>query len=68
MAKKPDAKSEVRISTSEDAELAVKEYLATVGRPKTRGRQISVKDVSSINSKPSRGWDLEAATTQLQFT
>jgi topoisomerase-4 subunit A len=35
--------------------------------PKTRGRQISVKDVSSINSKPSRGWDLEAATTKLQF-
>jgi topoisomerase-4 subunit A len=36
--------------------------------PKTRGRQISLKDVSSINSKPSRGWDPEAATTQLQFT
>jgi topoisomerase-4 subunit A len=35
--------------------------------PKTRGRQISVKDVSSINSKPSRGWDPEAATTKLQF-
>ncbi len=36
--------------------------------PKTRGRQISIKDVSSINSKPSRGWDPEAATTKLQFT
>ncbi len=35
--------------------------------PKTRGRQISIKDVSSINSKPSRGWDEEAATTKLQF-
>jgi len=35
--------------------------------PKTRGRQISIKDVSSINSQPSRGWDPEAATTQLQF-
>ncbi|HWY87043.1 MAG TPA: DNA topoisomerase IV subunit A, partial [Gemmataceae bacterium] len=35
--------------------------------PKTRGRQISIKDVSSINSKPSRGWDPEAPTTQLQF-
>ena len=35
--------------------------------PKTRGRQISIKDVSSINSKPSRGWDPEAATTKLQF-
>jgi topoisomerase-4 subunit A len=36
--------------------------------PKTRGRQISIKDVSSINSKPSRGWDADAATTKLQFT
>jgi topoisomerase-4 subunit A len=36
--------------------------------PKTRGRQISVKDVSSINSKPSRGWDPEVATTRLQFS
>jgi len=35
--------------------------------PKTRGRQISIKDVSSINSQPSRGWDSEAATTKLQF-
>jgi topoisomerase-4 subunit A len=35
--------------------------------PKTRGRQISIKDVSSINSKPSRGWDADAVTTQLQF-
>jgi topoisomerase-4 subunit A len=35
--------------------------------PKTRGRQISIKDVSSINSQPSRGWDPEAPTTRLQF-
>jgi topoisomerase-4 subunit A len=35
--------------------------------PKTRGRQISIKDVSSINSKPSRGWDPEAPTGKLQF-
>ena len=35
--------------------------------PKTRGRQVSIKDVSSINSKPSRGWDAEAPTTKLQF-
>ncbi|MBM3833967.1 MAG: DNA topoisomerase IV subunit A [Verrucomicrobia bacterium] len=34
---------------------------------KTRGRQISIKDVSSINSKPPRGWDTEAPTTKLQF-
>ena len=35
--------------------------------PKTRGRQISIKDVSSINSKPPRGWDPEAPITKLQF-
>ncbi|MSU20635.1 MAG: DNA topoisomerase IV subunit A [Pedosphaera sp.] len=34
---------------------------------KTRGRQISIKDVSSVNSKPPRGWDAEAPTTKLQF-
>jgi len=36
--------------------------------PKTRGRQISIKEVSSITSAPTRGWDPEAATTKLQFT
>jgi topoisomerase-4 subunit A len=36
--------------------------------PKTRGRQISIKDVSTINSKPPRGWDPEAPTSKLQFT
>src|SRR5262245_35022018 len=35
--------------------------------PKTRGRQISIKDVASITSKPTRGWDAEATTTKLQF-
>lgn len=35
--------------------------------PKTRGRQVSIKDVSSINSKPPRGWDEAAPTTKLQF-
>ena len=35
--------------------------------PKTRGRQISVKDVSSVTSQPTRGWDESAATTKLVF-
>jgi topoisomerase IV subunit A len=35
--------------------------------PKTRGRQISIKEVAAINSKPPRGWDAEAPTTRLQF-
>jgi topoisomerase-4 subunit A len=36
--------------------------------PKTRGRQISIKEVAAINSRPPRGWDAEAATTKLEFT
>ena len=35
---------------------------------KTRGRQISIKEVAAVNSKPPRGWDPEAPTTKLQFT
>src|SRR5882724_8787481 len=35
--------------------------------PKTRGRQISTKDISSINSTPPRSWDPKGAITKLQF-
>lgn len=35
---------------------------------KTRGRQISIKDVASVTSKPTRGWKEDEATTPLQFT
>ncbi len=34
---------------------------------KTRGRQISIKDVSSVTAEPTRGWDPDAPTTKLQF-
>lgn len=34
---------------------------------KTRGRQLSIKEVAAVNSKPPRGWDSEAPTTKLQF-
>src|SRR5437773_2759321 len=34
---------------------------------KTRGRQISIKEVSSITSQPTRGWDPEAPTTKVAF-
>jgi topoisomerase IV subunit A len=57
---KPAAYQKITQQTCNPAEVDVK-------GPKTRGRQISVKDVSSINSQPSRGWDPEAATTKLQF-
>ncbi|MGA2174791.1 MAG: DNA topoisomerase IV subunit A [Verrucomicrobiota bacterium] len=35
--------------------------------PKTRGRQISIKEVGAIAGKPPRGWDPEATTTKLEF-
>ncbi len=34
---------------------------------KTRGRQISIKDVAAVGHKPPRGWDPEGPTTKLQF-
>jgi hypothetical protein len=35
--------------------------------PKTLGRQISIKDISSVPAKPTRGWDESAATTKIIF-
>jgi len=35
--------------------------------PKTRGRQISIKDISSVTEQPTRGWDEKAATTEIVF-
>jgi len=57
---KPAPYQKISQQTCNPAEVEVK-------GPKTRGRQISIKDVSSINSKPPRGWDPEAQTTRLQF-
>src|SRR6266478_1860122 len=57
---KPAAYQKITQQTCNPKEVEVK-------GPKTRGRQISVKDISSINSKPSRGWDPEAQTSKLQF-
>jgi len=35
--------------------------------PKTLGRQISIKDISSVTDSPTRGWDTNEATTKLIF-
>jgi hypothetical protein len=43
MAEKTGAKSEVRVLASDEAEQAVKVYLASVGKPKPRGRQARPK-------------------------
>ena len=38
-----------------------------VKSPKTRGRQLSIKDISSVTAEPTRGWDESAATTKIVF-
>jgi topoisomerase-4 subunit A len=38
-----------------------------VKSPKTRGRQLSIKDISSVTAEPTRGWDEKAATTKIVF-
>jgi len=38
-----------------------------VKSPKTRGRMISIKDVSSVTTEPTRGWDEKATTTEIVF-
>jgi topoisomerase-4 subunit A len=58
---KPAPYQKVNQQTCNPADIEVK-------GAKTRGRQISIKDVSSITSKPTRGWDPEAATSKLQFS
>jgi topoisomerase-4 subunit A len=35
--------------------------------PKTRGRQISIKDISSVTAEPTRGWDEKVTTTKIVF-
>jgi hypothetical protein len=35
--------------------------------PKTRGRQVSIKDIASVTSKPTRGWDPETTTAKVVF-
>ena len=57
---KPAPHQKISQQTCDPSEVEVKSA-------KTRGRQISIKDVGSITSKPTRGWDAEATTTKLQF-
>ena len=41
--------------------------LVEVKNPRTLGRQISFKDISSITDAPTRGWDETAPTTKIVF-
>jgi topoisomerase IV subunit A len=58
---KPAPYQKINQQIAKPADIAVK-------GAKARGNQISIKDVSSINSKPPRGWDPEAPTTRVAFS
>jgi topoisomerase-4 subunit A len=57
---KPAPYQRINQQTCNPAELDVK-------GARTRGRQISIKDVSSITTEPTRGWDPAAATTKVML-
>jgi topoisomerase-4 subunit A len=57
---KPAPHQKVNQQTCNPAEVDVKS-------PKTLGRQLSIKDISSVTAEPTRGWDESAATTKILF-
>jgi topoisomerase IV subunit A len=57
---KPAPHQKVSQQTCKPGELSVK-------GAKSRGNQISIKDVQSVNTKPPRNWDPDATTTELKF-
>ena len=57
---KPAPHQKVSQQTCEPSQVEVKS-------PKTRGRQISIKDVSSVTAEPTRGWDEKETTTKIVF-
>jgi topoisomerase-4 subunit A len=57
---KPAPHQKISQQTCDPSEIEVK-------GPKTRGRQISIKDIGSVTAEPTRGWDEKAATTKLIF-
>ncbi len=57
---KPAPHQKISQQTCDPAEIEVK-------GAKTRGRQISIKDIGSVTAEPTRGWDENAATTKIVF-
>jgi hypothetical protein len=57
---KPAPHQKINQQTCNPGEVPVK-------NAKSRGNQLSIKEVSSVNTKPPRGWDSDATTTKLQF-
>ncbi len=58
---KPAAHQKISQQTCDPSQVEVK-------TPKTLGRQISIKDISSVTDAPTRGWDEKEATTKILFT
>ena len=57
---KPAPHQKINQQTCDPTQIEVKS-------PKTRGRQISIKDISSVTAEPTRGWDEKATTTEIVF-
>src|ERR1039458_5369269 len=57
---KPAPHQKVNQQTCDPSEVDVKS-------PRTLGRQISIKDISSVTAEPTRGWDEKATTTKIVF-
>ena len=57
---KPAPHQKINQQTCDPSKIEVKS-------PKTRGRQISIKDISSVTAEPTRGWEEKATTTEIVF-
>jgi topoisomerase-4 subunit A len=57
---KPAPHQKVNQQTCDPSEVTVKS-------PRSLGRQISFKDISSVTAEPTRGWDENATTTKIVF-
>ena len=57
---KPAPHQKVSQQTCDPSQVEIK-------NPRTLGRQISIKDISSVTAEPTRGWDEKAATTKIVF-
>ncbi len=57
---KPAPHQKVSQQTCDPSQVEVK-------NPRTLGRQISFKDISSVTAEPTRGWDESAPTTKIVF-
>ena len=57
---KPSPHQKINQQTCNPADVAVKSA-------KTLGNQMSIKEISSVTTSPTRGWDPEATTTRVAF-